>query len=332
MSGPAKGISRTLGVLLALGIGAATGAAGGQARGDDTLRWKFNPGETTNYVLSRTVDGTFDFNGQEINFTFKLLMDLTWNVKEVAADGTTTLGQRVDRIHFQAESPIGGELKWDSLGEEPESNPMWAMMGAPLKAILDGEITLKVSPTGKVSDITIPDELAKKLDEGSQRGRRMMGGGISTSLVKEMIERAFVHLPEKALGPDVKWEQQFSSAFGNAGTQFTDVAYSYQGLEDKGGKKVAKIVASTELSFEPNEDSSEIEVDITDQEGKSEILFDVAGGRTLDSATTQKMTIEIVAGEREMSQKIEEKIELRQGKSDPPAKEDKPAADKPADK
>lgn len=300
------------------------------AQAAETLRWKFKPDETTNYVLDRSIDGVFDFNGQQINFSFEMTFDLTWKVKSVAEDGTGELEQTVDRIQFTMQSPIGGELKWDSTQSEPEGNPIWAQMGGPLKGLLGSPISMKVSPRGEVSDVQFTEELQKTFDDGGQRRRMNFGGGVSASSIKEMIERAFLKLPEEEVTEGTKWEQQFSTAFANAGTQFTDVAYAVTGTEDKEGTKVVKISATTELSFEPNEGQSEAEIDIAEQEGSGEIQFDVAAGRTLLQASKQKMTIEIVAGEREFTQEIDESVELKQGKS-PPAPPAEEEAEKPED-
>jgi hypothetical protein len=283
------------------------------------LRWKFKQDETSNYVLDRAIDGVFDFNGQQINFSFAMTFDITWKVTAVAEDGTGDLTQTVDRIQFTMQSPIGGELKWDSTEPTPDGNPIWERMGAPLKALLGAPVTMKVTSQGKVSDIKFSDELQKFFDEQSTQRRMNLGGGVSADSIKEMIERAFLHLPDEAVAEDTKWEQQFATVVANAGTQFTDVSYSVTGMEEKDGQKLVKIAASTELSFKPNEGQNEAEIDISEQEGSGELIFDAAAGKTVSQSSKQKMTMEIVAGEREFIQEIDESIELKQGKSPPPA-------------
>lgn len=300
----------------------------------ETLRWKFKVGDAADYVMTRDLDGKFDFNGQEMEFNFGLVMDISWDVKEVAEDGTAEIHQKISRVQLDTASPIGGQLKWDSTQEEPAGNPAWTMFGPTVKSLVGAEISMKVSPSGEVSDIVLPEAVVQALSPPGGGRRRMNFGGMSEDGIKEIVQRSFTRLPEVPAEEEVSWEQQFASTFGNAGKQVTDVKFSFAGVEEKDGKKVAKIVATTEMSFEPNTDqATDFELEITDQEGSWTAFFDVSSGRTVEATAKQKTTMEIIAGDREFKQEIDETIAIKQGKS-PAAKpaEEKPAEEKPAEK
>ncbi|MFO0946149.1 MAG: DUF6263 family protein [Planctomycetota bacterium] len=307
----------------------AAGIMPASTKAAETLRWKFKAGDAADYVMTRNLDGKFDFNGQEMDFNFGLVIDLSWDVKSVADDGTAEVHQKIVRVQLDTASPIGGQLKYDSTQGEPTANPAWGMFGPMVKALVGAEISMKVSPNGEVKDITLPESLVKALSPPGGGRRRMNFGGMSEDGIKEIVQRSFTRLPDAPVEGEENWEQQFASTFGNAGKQVTDVKFSLAGVEDKEGKKVAKIVATTEMSFEPNADqTTEFELEITEQEGNWTALFDVEKGRTLESTSKQKTTMEIIAGDREFKQQIDETIAIKEGKSP----EAKPEEKKPEEK
>src|SRR5581483_8308118 len=85
-----------------------------QARAEGPLRWKFKEGETLDHVIERNVDGKLNLSGADIEFKVKMVFDTTWKVKSVAADGTASIEETLDRMQVAMDSPLAGSLEYDS--------------------------------------------------------------------------------------------------------------------------------------------------------------------------------------------------------------------------
>lgn len=302
-----------------------------EARAAKELRWKFKEGDKLPYAMSQTATILIDANGIEIDVKIKQIMDVVWTVKSVASDGTAEISQKVERVQLLMNTPFTGEVSYDS--KQPDKVPppeLWDRMGKPIEAMLDGEFTLKISPTGKVSDVTLPEALTEALGEqrGGGGGQMMMGGGMFTeSTIRQTIEQAVTPLPEEPAGEGVTWSRELENKMGPIGTQKIAVTYSYAGQENKDGKDLEKIDAKTEISFEAAEGGdADVAMEITEQEGKGSVLFDAAAGRAISAKTEQDLVLEGDFQGNEFAQEINMVLQLAAGTS-----ENLPADEAPKD-
>jgi hypothetical protein len=306
------------------------------ANAESPLRWKFKEGEDLNYVMERAVDGKINLSGADIEFKLKMVFDTTWNVKSVAADGTASVEQALDRMQVSMDSPLGGSLEYDSKNPTKPDSPAWAMLAPMVEGMLGQTLKWKVSPLGKVSDIEMPQKLADIFAKQAQGGNRQQGFGLGGNMfsdrgIREFIEKSVLPLPEKAPAKDVTWKQHFENPIPRIGNQLADTTFSFAGTEIQDGKNVQKISGVTELTFEPDDDAA-ADLEITSQSGSASFSFDPAAGRAIKADGTQASTLEL-SGARELTQEIKETTSIRVGKSPAgktPAKEDKDA--KPAAK
>jgi hypothetical protein len=290
---------------------------------DTLLRWKFKEGDSMNYVMQRASEAKIDLSGSQIEFNSGMTFDTSWKIKSVDSDGSAVVEQTLDRIQLKMDSPLGGGLNYDSKVPGSGEGQVWEMMGPMFEAMVGQTFSMKVSPIGKVTDIKIPEKIAAQLAKAAANpGRRnplgAMGGmGLSEASIKEMLERSFVLLPEKAVAADVTWKQNFEEAMKGAGVKKTEITYSTTESETADGHKVQKIAAKTELTFEPEENPM-ADIEIDDQEGTATIAFDVDAGRTVKLDGKQKQTMVIASPNREISVEQNEKTTVRQGKSPDP--------------
>jgi hypothetical protein len=300
---------------------AICGILSATAQAQNTLRWKFKKGDTLNYVMEQTTEMKMDLSGSLIEIVSGMTFDTTWNIKSVAADGSAEIEQTVDRIQMKMDSPLGGALDYDSKKPGSGQGQIWEMMGPMIESMVGGTVSLKATSTGEVSDIKLPqkvtDQLAKQQGGGGRRGSGGMGmmGGLSENSIKQIITRSIVPLPEKPVSPDVNWQQSFTEEMRGAGVKKTQITYSTSEKTSEGGHEIQKIAAKTDLTFEPAEES-QVDIEIEEQEGTMAIYFDVDAGRTLKSEGRQKQTIAITAPNREITQEVDEKVTVRQGKSE----------------
>ena len=306
------------------------------ARADKKLEWKFKQGEKLNYALRQSVGMLADFNGIELDIKIRLTMDTAWTVKSVGSDGTAELGLKVDRLQMMLNTPFTGEFKYDSADKEnkPEGE-VWERLGKPAEAMLEGDFSMSVSKKGKVSDVKLPEKLVEGLSQRGGGGGQamMMGGGMFTeSSIKQMLEQSVLPLPEENVGEGVTWNKKMENKMGPLGTQKIDVVFNYAGTDEQDGKVLEKIGAKTEVAFEPAEGGDlDIEMELTEQEGAGEILFDAAAGKTVKSNIVQKLTMSGDFMGNEFEQETTLTLLLQAGSSDAlHADEEEKKAEEPA--
>lgn len=297
----------------------------------EVLKWKFKEGEKLDYALQQKADILIDANGVEFDIKVAQTMDLKWNVKSVAADGTVELTQTVDRVQLKMSTPFTGEFVYDSKDEaNAPTGEIWDRMGGPIKALVGGEFQVKLKPNGTVEEIKLPEKLVELLGESKGGGAQsmMMGGGMFTeSAIKQIIEQSILTLPEEGVADGVTWNKKMENKLGPIGTQKFDTTLSYQGVEKRDGLDLTKIATKTEMTFEPNADSDvDIEMEVTSQEGAGTVLFDSKAGRVIESKNVQKMTLEGDFMGNEFAQEITMTLLLQQGSSDNLPK-DEPASE-----
>ena len=93
------------------------------------------------------------------------------------------------------------------------------------------------------------------------------------------------------------------------------MTYSTSDKKSEDGHEVQKIAAKSDITFEPAEES-QVDIEIEEQEGDMTIYFDINAGRTLKAEGDQKQIIAITAPNREITQEVDEKVVVRQGKSE----------------
>ncbi len=296
-----------------------TGAA--HVRAEQSLQWKFKAGDKINYVLEQGGDINVNASGVEFDVMLNQTMDTTWNVASVAADGTADIGLTVDRLQLMMNTPFTGEFKYDSKDGKEGEGQVWQMIGPYVKNIIGEQISLKMKPTGEVLEVKLPDKLVEALSSGRGGGgggarSMMMGGGFGAETVKELIGQAIVRLPAEAVADNATWQANYETKMGPIGTQKSTFNYSYQGMQKKAAKELAKIGLSTELTFEPAQNEElDMEMEMTEQSGSGSVLFDPEAGRTVESTAKQKVVMEGDFMGNEFVQSRDMTVALRMGTS-----------------
>ena len=329
-------ISRPFALRVLAAAALLTACLASTAQAAKNLEWKFKEGEKLNYALRQSVGMLADFNGIELDIKIKWTMDTVWNVKSIGSDGTAQLALKIERLQLMLNTPFTGEFKYDSADKEnkPEGE-VWERLGKPAEAMLEGEFALAVSKKGKVSEVKLPEKLVEALNQGGGGGGQamLMGGGMFTeSSIKQLFEQAVLPLPEESVADGVTWNKKLENKMGPLGTQKIDVVFSYAGTEEKDGKVLEKIGAKTEVAFEPAEEGDlEIEMELTEQEGTGEILFDAVAGKTVKSNITQKLTMSGDFMGNEFEQETTLNLLLQAGSSDGLPADEEASAEESAD-
>ncbi len=134
---------------------AVVGMCASPALAQTKLRWKFQAGEKVNYEMNMVMVQSMNFGDQPINTKVSQLMNMTWQAKEVADDGTAVMEQTIDRIRVEIVPPGADPtpIKYDSQSKEQAKG---TEMLAPLFGAMVGQpMTLTVTPLGEVRDIVL---------------------------------------------------------------------------------------------------------------------------------------------------------------------------------
>lgn len=292
--------------LMALAAAVGLNAASVSAK---ALRWKFKPGDKMQYALSNKSINEIDAGGFQLTASIKMIFDLGWTVESVAGDGTASLAQNMDRIQLrlQLPPPIDIDFQYDSKSEETPEGQIWERMGPMLEALKGGKFSLKVTPTGEITELKVPEALTKVIEDQKAEAEagggggggggffQMLGVGLSEETIKALLSQALCALPKDDAAAGAGWDYTNATELGPIGTMKTKYKYSAAGTEQVEGKSLDKINATSEVTFEPKEDEdSDVDVflELADQSGSGSVLFDAAAGRAVSSNFEQKVTME----------------------------------------
>jgi len=266
------------------GLVALTVTAGPADVGAATLRWKFKPGETLRYSMDQKTVTTLQVPGQKLETTLTQTIDLSWVVKDVAADGTADASWTIDRMRTRIESAIGA-FAYDSKDEKVPEGPVAAALVPTLKVLVGAQFPFKINPQGELSDVQIPEKVAQVLRDAGQAA-----SGANTPFseegLKNMITQSSLALPADDLAVGETWSKQTKVPSPPVGTMTLDTTFTYLGPDPKEAN-IEKIGLATKLGVEPQPDSN-VKLVINSQEAKGEFSFDNAAGRVVNSEVGEK--------------------------------------------
>ncbi len=267
--------------------------------GDTELRWKFKAGDKTHYAMK--TDVTQDTKAGGMPFQVKILqtMDMTWDVAEVADDGTATLNQTIDRVRMEMTLPQAGapQIKYDS--QAKEKAPGTEMLSKIFDVIVGKAFVMKVTSLGKVLEMQAPDgvlQAFKNMPAGQ-------GGMFSEDGLKQMISQSMLPLPEEAVAVGTTWEKSAEMQAPPFGKQVTVTQYKFAGDGELNGKKVDKIDVTMDIKLEAGDDPN-TKFKLKDNKAGGEIQWDNSAGQPAQSRIDSKMSFEITANSMTIEQTV----------------------------
>jgi len=292
-------------IVLATLAAALWAAAVQPAFGAETLRWKFNPGETLRYTMvQERIQVTKPMapelkTNQELKTSLNqtVTVNLHWSVKSVSSDGLAELSQTIDRVRTKVEAP-GSSFEFDSDSGKVPEGPIADQLVPLLKAIVAAEFTFKMNGRGELSDIKVPQKL---LDALRQAGPAATAGGMfSDEGLKNLISQSSLTLPEASLDRGKTWTQQTKVPVPMLGTMVMDKTYTFEGPDSKDAG-LLQILLDNKVTLEPAADSN-VAVKITSQEGKGQFSFDAQAGRVVSSRVDDRLQMSLSIMGQELQQ------------------------------
>ena len=300
-----SGALRCVGLVVLTLFAAATSAM--TARADTTLRWKFKEGAKNHFEM--TMEMVQDTKAGPMPFQVKMnqIMDMTWEVKSVGDDGTATMNQTIDRVRMEMVLPQAGQppIKYDS--QQKEKAPGTEMLARIFEIMIGKPFVLRVTPLGKVLDLSAPADLVAALKGASPQ---QMGGLFSEDGLKQMISQSMMPLPEEDVAEGATWEKSAEMNTPPFGKQVTTTEYKFVGPEARDGRNLDKIDVALDMKFEAGGDT-QAKLKLKDNKASGEIYWDNDTGLPAESTVNSKMTFEITVEAQTIEQTVSTKVRMK---------------------
>lgn len=277
----------------------------GTALADVELRWKFTAGETVRFTTSTDVTQDMNIGGQQVTSKMVQVMDMTWVVKEAAAD-EASLEVTIDHVHVEMTppGPAAKAIVYDSKNEKHEGQA--AMMAPLFGAMIGHPMTLAVTPLGEVKNIKLPEGMIEAMQKAGPGAKEVL----SEDAMKQTISRVMIAFPE-SVAPGKSWESDFETKNPILGTQKAVTTYTYVGPEEAEGHAVEKVDVRVLLSFDQPADA-QAKATIKEQVSEGAILFDNKQGMPVTTSMNSQMKLQLSAGGQTIDQEITTKVMMKQ--------------------
>lgn len=272
------------------------------ARSAEPLRWKFAKGQVHNYTVSQTMKTKSEINGQTVETSSTQKMTMTWEVKDVDAQGNASMEQTIRRVVMEVGSPQG-KVGVDTESKEAPEGPA-AQLKTMFGALVGTPIKVKMTPRGEFSDVVIDP----KMFETFKNMGGPMGNMFNEKALKEMTTQATLVLPEKALAKGDSWNSSKKLELP-IGIMVMDNTYTLESPSPAGAEKIG---VKVKMEIQPKPDSP-IEVKIASQDVVGGYDFDNKAGVLASSNVQQKVQMLIKVQGMEIVQNLENAVTMTLG-------------------
>lgn len=255
------------------------------------LRYKFKEGQVTKYKLHQTVDTEMEVPGQPgpLGQSMEQTTFITNSTNSVNSNGSGIQTQVITRMLLKISGTLPGmpNVDFDSDVKKEASNSATKNLTDSLKPMIGAEFKQTIQPTGEVTDIVIPDQVAAAMKKNAAAG--VMGEMATPEGIKKMTTQGAVVFPEKLPVIGDEWSENIDVKLP-FGKMITKRILTYVGKTEN---NMDRLKLATEVSFEATKGTG-VELTITNNESSGEILFDSQKGIVSKSHLHQvtKMTIE----------------------------------------
>jgi len=271
------------------------------------LRWKLQPGQKLQHVISKEITIPANFGNDADNSRITQTIDVLWTVRAVDAEGTAEIDQQFQRVRFQLAAPGGLQFAFDSQDEGPPAG-IAALFGPALQAIAKASFVMKMTSRGEIADLQVANDVLDAV-----KGVPVVGQLMSPDVLSGMLIDGLYELPEGPVEPGATWNDTAEANVPQIGTLTSMVKLTYAGSEEVDGRTLARIdvEASTTQAGEARPGDAPAQVKIKEQTSTGVVLFDDQAGLLVQSQVTQKLHLEIVAGGQQLQPTVTQEVNVK---------------------
>jgi len=198
---------KKLAVIAVIAIAASSASS---ARAEKVkLQLNLAKGDQKNMAMDTDMNTHTAVNGQNFDMKMKMNMDMTFDVKDVDAQGVYTIATTQTHAAIDMKSPMMN-MAYDSNKPEDANSPIGQQMGAMIKK----PVTMKMDRSGKVQDVTADGQAPAEV--------KAQAAGM-----KDSMGQMFNGLPDKPVDVGDTWTAQYKMPGGAGGAPMTvDAKYT----------------------------------------------------------------------------------------------------------
>jgi hypothetical protein len=263
------------------------------------LRYRWTTGETLHYrstqQTSTVVSGLPGGLG-DTNLDQTLTQVLRIEVTAVAADGTTTLQESIESVKMESTTPAG-KITYDTAAADTSANQPSPVTGI-FSAMIGEPFTIVMAPTGVVQKAEgfsrIFEKMSKYAPEGPAGAAmwKTMKGIFNDDSMRTMLSPGLTMLPDHPVGPGETWNSKTTMQNPIVGGVTTTVAATLTSVEGA-TDQMAKITTQLTIERDPTGATAIVppgfEMQMGDNSGDGEVVFDVTRGRLERSISRTSM-------------------------------------------
>jgi hypothetical protein len=282
--------------LIAILVGVSTAYAQ-----DTTLRYRWVKGDDVRYRLTQqgntTITGLPGIGEATMEQSSVQVFRLT--VEDVAADGSATLRQTFESVRMEMSSPAGKTV-FDSAEADKPTDPIAAMMGTTMSAMIGESITIVLMPTGAVTKVEGMSRILDKVMDTVPRNPvavqifSQLRGIMSDDAMRGVFEQSFLNFPDHAFKANETWTGQFKMSNPMFGALTTTRTSTLKGIESSNGTSIARIGVTIAIRQDAEASPSGpswMTATLGDGNGDGEILFDISKGRVQKTSFKTEMPV-----------------------------------------
>jgi hypothetical protein len=266
-------------------------------------RYRFKQGEKLAYVVEVATRIETTAYGRTNTAEMTQLIDLTWEVGGVDAEGKATITQTIDRVRFKAVTPRE-TAEYDTRGGTAPEEPHVKRIAARLDAVVGARLRATIDARGGLADIRLVGKpgggrAAPAADWGD------LGSPASEAGFRRLMGQLLPALPEAAPPVGESWWARTTEALAD-GKATTERRYTFDGSEARGGRTADKL--SLTIARQTEDGSGEKRGGTT---GTGTAYLDRAAGRLVESALTHTREVEVTESDVKLTRKVTETITLK---------------------
>jgi hypothetical protein len=267
--------------------------------GKVTLRWKWEKGRELLYrnVQTQTIEAGGAVIEQQTAMTYSM------TVQEVDEKGIATLRMKYEAMAAKGSGLV--EFEYDS--EKDKEAPQEPQV-ATLAKLVGQQFTLKMAPTGKVTDVAgfekIMELLLKGMEEGpqAQMMRAMLKQTFSDDAMKSNFQQMAPLLPEAAVGKGDTWKDDYTFKMAMLGGMKFAIASTLSEVKDGRARIAQDYAIQVKIDEKPDPENplAGAGVEFKDSKGKAELVFSIADGCLESQKVDMTMVVVMAAAGQEM--------------------------------
>ncbi len=259
------------------------------------FEWKYRSGERLAYSTDVATTITLDLAGAKLSTKGSQSIQLTSEVRKVAADGTAQSARTIERMTMRIEGPAAARgLNYDSAAPHPPHA---------LDVLVGIEVLSRINAQGEVLTSDGPRKLADAMRQ-APRMAEMLHEMLTGDGLRPLTGETDLVFPDSSLAPGDTWKIKRRASDPLLGPQTVDMTYEYIGMVARGGRDLDEF----EFFLDVTPDSPAQRAPgrkVRDQQYKGTAYFDSAAGYLVESTATRTMQAETTVAGQNVLQHIQ---------------------------